>query len=346
MSNQNTTTKHIKTLLKLGLAGSTILAIGALFLVANPDGEVQDSQADIVDLDVLAPQTSTQKFVAALDDLGHEKPRIYNYNGTEIYFSTRTSPKRPNELIDEYQRAFVDRGVNSKTWGVQLDKELLKDPKKLKVAANERAAASLAGEVQVAYHDEDRVIMNGAVIDVDHLQFHYNQDNEEYAPSNFHNLFKMHRYVEANWNPIKNESTVTATWSDEDFDVTKTMDERFQDPESTLTDNAPDLSIPSCIGCARLTRFATVANDKPYVKQILTAPSTPDDVARFYREAMPRNGWLPMPGKTLDQRIASQNPQFEHTKLLTFQRNGEFVTISIYPDNDTGGSIIDTMTSD
>ena len=347
MSTLSALSKPVGALLKLGFAGATIVAIAALFVVLHPDGGVQETQADIIDLELLAPQTSTQKFVAALDDLGHEKPRIYNYNGTQLYFSTRMTPKRPEELIDEYQRVLVERGVNSKPWGIELDRELLKDPAALQKRANARRAAAIEGEVQLSYHDPSRMIMNGALLRGEHIHLVHDEQANDIAIQNFHKLFKMHRYIEAEWNPIQQKTVVTATWSDEDFDVSKTLPDAFQTEDTLSTDNAPDLDIPSCIGCVRLTRFATEANDKPYVKQVFSAPSSrPEDIATFYKEAMPRSGWRLLPGQSLDQRISAQHDKFAYSRLLTFQRAGQFATIAVHPDEQGTGSMVSTMLTD
>lgn len=347
MSTPSALSKTVGALLKLGFAGATIVAIAALFVVMHPDGSVQETRADIIDLEMLAPQTSTQKFVAALDDLGHEKPRIYNYNGTQLYFSTRMTTKRPDELIDEYQRVFVERGVNSKPWGVDLDRELLKSPSELEKRVDARRKAAIQGEVQLSYHDPSRMIMNGALLRGDRVQFVHDDEAQGYTINNFHKLFKMHRYIEAEWNPVQQRTVVTATWSDEDFDVTKTLPEAFQDHDAPSTHNAPDLDIPACIGCTRLTRFATEANDKPYVKQVFSAPSSrPDDIAQFYKEAMPRQGWRPLPGQSVEQRVADKHTDFQYSKFLSFQRNGQFATIAVHPDEYGSGSMISTMITD
>lgn len=339
-----TSSTLIKNTLKLGLAGATIAGIAGLFLIMSPDGAGTESKADILDLELIAPQTKTQKFVAALDTLGHEKPRVYDYNGTQVFFSTRVTAEKPRELIKEYQQTFVTHGVNSREWDVAPDPELLNDPEKLRVHAQTQRSHMLGGEVQVIYHNENRVVMSGAVLDPSSYEVIIDHKNKDYIVKDFHKLFKMHRHIEAEWNPVSKHTTVTASWSDEHFDITKTMPETVQDPKTRHLNNSPDLEIPACIACTRLTRFATIANDKPYVTQVFESTESTTRIANFYHDAMTSAGWHKMPGETLKTHL-SESPQ-KDAEFLQFQRNARFVTITIHPTEDGRGSMITTMTTD
>lgn len=333
---------------KLGLCGATIFAIGWAFLTLAPSGEVADSQADIADFDLLAPKTNAQRFMVALDELGHEKPRIYNYNGTELYFSTRTTPKRPRELITEYQEEFVRQGVNEKVWGVRVDVDALERRGELEAEAWQRARAGLEGQILVNYHDRDRVIMSGAVVDWEKAKprLRKGDDGEIVADVLYPEVFQAHRYIEANWNPVRQETVVTATWADEaNFDITKTFPRELQRPGAQ--DLAPDDTVPACLGCERLTRFATAANDKPYVKQIFTSTRTVDELRDFYERAMRNRGWKPSPTTDAVARAADVAPDLlGGGELLQFSRGSSFVTISINPDPDTGETYVSTMLTD
>lgn len=327
---------------KLGVAGATIFAIGWVFLTMNPAGEVKESQADIVDLQLLAPETNTQKFVSALDDLGHEQPRIYDYNGADIYFSTRATSTPPRELITEYQRAFVNRGVNSKIWDSRTD--FLEHSKKgtLDVAADERTAAMLAGELQVVFHDENRVIMTAALLDIERAKKRAKLDPNDVI--SFEELFQSHRYIDATWDPVHQRTLVTATWSDENFDIRKTMPAKLQ-PHGMATSS--DRDVPTCIGCERLTRFAATANDAPYVKQIFETSRGPQEIKEFYERAMSSRGWRSMPTSQISARLRHQRPeQFGDQIGLQFSRGTTFVTITIQTDEETGKTVISTMMTD
>ncbi len=334
----------IKNTLKLAGAGATIVAFAWGFLIMNPQGDVNTSQADIIDLELIAPQTNTQKFVAALDTLGHEKPRVYDYNGTQVFFSTRTTTDKPRDLIQEYQETFVTHGVNSQVWGVTPDAELLDDPEKLDAHARRQRNKIVSGEIQVIYHHDNHVIMSGAVLDVPLMGIPRHPETGEPVVQDFQKIFKMHRYIEAEWNPVTQHTTVTASWSDEHFDITKTLPADQQDPETRAQNNSPDLEIPACVACTRLTRFAAVAHDKPYVTQVFSSTESTERVANFYRDAMTSKGWRKMPGDTLKERLS--DPEQRKAEFLQFQRNGRFVSITIHPAEQGQGSMITTMTSD
>lgn len=329
---------------KLGIAGATICAIGWAFLTFGPEGEVKESQADIHDLALMAPLDNTQRFVKALDNLGHEKPRIYNYNGTQVYFSTRASEKKPRDLIQEYQRAFVEEGVNKKVYDVKVDLDALaaKGEDALQKEADARIKAMLDGEVQVVYHDDNRVIMASALIDrskAPPTKVTQKPDGTTELDFDFKEVFTAHRYIEASWHPIRNETVVTASWGDESFDIKKTLPTSQQDPMARSQNAAADLDVPSCLGCERVTRFATDANDKPYVFQVFDSPQSEDQVANFYRKAMTGRGWQESKhSKHLDRFAFEHAEDVEGGKVLQFKRGIQNVTLTIHPSS-TGSSV-------
>ncbi len=101
--------------LKLGLAGASLVAIAAAVVLLGPDGSVEEGRALVWDMGVFE-QTSTQKFAGSLKHMGHHPPEVYDYNGNEVYFSKRSSSKSPDALVEEYQRTFVERGLNDKVY--------------------------------------------------------------------------------------------------------------------------------------------------------------------------------------------------------------------------------------
>lgn len=325
---------------KLGLCGATIFAIGWVFLTFGPEGEVQESQADITDLGLFAPATSTQRFVKALDNLGHETPRIYNYNGNQIFFSTSSSPKRPRELILDYQRAFVEEGVNKKIYDVRVDLDALREqgPGALARAEDERKLAMLDGQIQVMYHDEERVIMGAAILDIANAPaptHTRDPDGTPVAELDFANIFNAHRYIEATWHPVRRESVITASWGDESFDIKKTFPSSMILPGDRLEQMAPDLVVPTCLGCTRLTRFASEANDKPYTFQVFKSYQSLGQVAEFYRSAMSARGWKESKHSQGLERYASEHSAYlAGGQVMQFMRGAQNVTLTLHPDDD------------
>lgn len=150
---------------RIAITLGTVGALGWGFVALNPPDEngeasigVQESQADIFSMS-FAERTSTQKFQAALDDLGHEKPRVYDYNGNTVLFSTNQMRGTLDEVFDEYMLEFAEEGVNPEVFvrnaerGTPLYKTMLE--------------ASVNGGVIPWVQRDDYMAMGGAVLDAD-----------------------------------------------------------------------------------------------------------------------------------------------------------------------------------
>lgn len=103
--------KAVWAFVKVAVAGASIWLIAGAFLSLNPKGQVKDAEADVWQFDMFR-QSPNKRFARALEKLGHEPPRVYDNNGNTVFFATRTTRKRPDELVLEYQQAFVNEGVN------------------------------------------------------------------------------------------------------------------------------------------------------------------------------------------------------------------------------------------
>ena len=348
-------TPAMKTTLKLTACTALVIGLGALFLLASPkQGGLPVAEATIVDFDFMAPRTNTQKFAAALDLLGHEKPRVFDYNGTQVFFSTASFQKPPHDLIRRYQQTFVQEGVNSKMWDVDDPIPTGEDAQKL--ALIHRAGAMLSGEIQVIHHDDDHVIMAGALIDQTAPNALIPTGKQEgttlEVEADFSKIFKSHRHIDLEWHPIRQETVVTASWSDETFEIQKTQPAAYLDPMTQHL--SPDPDVPPCLGCERLTRFAAESEgDKGFVKQIFATPQDAQSVALFYRTAMTQRGWaLSEINSTMHTIRASHalvdSPQEEDATsaqplTLQFTKEGRFLTFVITPeDTQTMISVMNT----
>ena len=340
--------------LKLGACLLTLGTLGALFLLASPDHpELPSAQATIVDFEFMAPSTNTQRFAAALERLGHEKPRAFNYNGTPVFFSTASFPTPPKDLIHTYQQAFVQEGVNSTIWDV--DAPIPHGEEAQQLAAIGRAAAMLDGQIQVIYHDPEHVILAGALIDETApgalVPTGAQINGVEEVRADFSKMFKAHRHIDLQWHPVRQETVVTASWGDETFEIRKTQPAAYLDP---LTPHlAPDPEVPPCPGCERLTRFAAESDDdKHFVKQIFTTAQDAQGVALFYRSAMTQRGWAISPLNATMHAVADtptphddQDPEvWQDPVTLQFSKEGRFLTFLITPEHDQ--TVISVMNTD
>lgn len=328
-------------LAKLSAAGLTIFAAAALMLVTSPKGEVTRAEADIAMLN-FAPRTADQEFSEALKQLGHEPPRVYDYNGNTVYFSTKISPKRPDELLRDYQEEFARQGVNEHIFS---SKELFNgdallidnfEPSSEDDPTNRLMESVLTGQMVPAEVSEDRLVMMGALMEgrpTDRAKFRALM--EEKAKSgkkdHFANIFKSFRYIEADWDEKQKVSFVTATWGDEGFDIRKTLPVA---EGGVLEGTNPDPEIPSCPGCERLTRFAGTSDEAPFVSHVFASTQHPSSVLSFYQRALAQRGWTETDGSALLQK-ALPDIEFKGKNNISrqYSRNKtEFLTLTVRQD--------------
>lgn len=159
-----------KNLTRVALTVGIVVAIGAAILLLHPgqeDGvEVSSSHADVL-WSLPFQKSNTQRFASALEDLGHEPPRSYDLNGNEVFFSTRTTHKTPEHLLQEYQHKFVEKGVNSREWVQTTDalSRMKGSSSAIRKRFSERSEAAIDGEI-VPHKVMDRYMsMTGMLFD-------------------------------------------------------------------------------------------------------------------------------------------------------------------------------------
>jgi hypothetical protein len=327
--------RAVVTLGKLALAGATICAVAVGLVITGPDGHVQESKADIADV-FLTPVTNTQRFATALDRLGHEPPRVYNYNGNNIYFSVRVSSKRPDELAREYQEEFVRQGVNEQVYSASKhafsgEKVVGEDPDQIV-----GAEALLSGQIIPQHVSRDGFIMHGALIKgapKTREQFAKNMlARTKEDTKDFPHTFQSFRGIEAEWEEQEKRTVVTATWGDEDFELLKT----FAAKDGGITEDvATDPEIPVCPGCERLTRFAGASTDEDQIAHVFSTTTHPNTVLSFYERALGARGWTETEASSLTRKmegIADLQGDPKHNRQFT--KDGKFLTLNVSFNNE------------
>jgi hypothetical protein len=149
---------------RLSLTALTTVAIGWGFVSLNPPDEngetkvgVQESSADIFGM-TFAERTSTQKFQSALDKMGHEKPRVYDYNGNTVMFSTNQVRGSVNDVLRDYMQTFADEGVNPEVFERNVEPGSAKHRTMVEAALN--------GGIVPRIVRDDYMSIGGSVIDV------------------------------------------------------------------------------------------------------------------------------------------------------------------------------------
>lgn len=285
----------MKAMLKLLAAGTSIAAIALVVVAVGPTGEVAESQADIVDF-TFFESTPSARFAAALEQLGHEEPRAYRIGQETVYFSARPSDRPADRLAEEYQRAFVQHGVNS---ALRLEPTMPVAPE---------ARVMLQGEIVTFSAREDFFSMGGGVLDglpesPEQLKAAIEANREK----PFEGVFKGFRHVEARRRDGR--TIVTAAWSDDDFNV--------QDAVAT---GPADPDVPVCPGCVARPSVETLANDVDRTIHHFESTQSGPAVMRFYHRALVDRGW-----KT------SGGPVGSTPDLLEFARDTDRLTVLVQP---------------
>lgn len=286
-----TLTRSLGAVIKLGICGASILAIGWAILMLD-GSEVQEASADILSVSP-APLTNTARFEKSLKALGHGEPRVYDYNGNEVGFSTRyVRHKKPRRLLEQYQREFVRQGLNEQTYQNQPGSELDRsDPKYLEKsadAASERVEAMMSGQiVPLEVHDGYAAMGAGLITGKPSTRAQARQRLKAPKTDDFDELFEGYRMIEIFREPSSGATAVTAAWSRGDFEMKNHRPDRHADQRGVN----PSLAIPSCMGCKRSVRFGGKANAKPDAVNIFETSQKPSRVVDFYDETMANRGW-------------------------------------------------------
>lgn len=324
------TRRHtLATCAKLGLAGATITTIAwaVITFYPSPQGvEVKASQADIGDF-FATPVSRDHKFADALQRLGHEPPRLYNHNGNDLYFSTRTINKRPYELLREYQSEFVHQKINERGY---LESDMLTADDLKNPSAHSRGviAAMLSDQIVPTAMDDENLIMSSTKIAGDPttaMEFAA-LSTDPTAQRPFEETFKNYRYIESNWDADSQSSSVTAVWGGANFDVRRAL----RTGGAAEVDQRPNQDVPACLGCTRVMNFETVTGDAPMSTQMFATSSDPDTVRAFYQRALAHRGWRETEASSLMHRaLRHTTMQHQPHRMMQFTRGGEFLTMSI-----------------
>ncbi len=315
---------------KLALSGALICAIAWVVAVYQPDGTVQDSQADILDLNFIHLSNSA-RFARGLQQLGHDRPQTFSINGNIVNFSVNHSRKRPLQLMKEYQEEFVHQGLQDTVWTAD----------KAKQDGDKMMQEAMTGGVVPLNVSDDYVAMGGVLPKNDATDAQGLVDLARSRPKP-PTIFKGHHWVEMFWDKYRRQTTVTASWSDEHFDYEK-MFPGVAAKEGKDID--VDLDIPACPGCNRVSRVRDLNPMRTYSSNTYASTKHLDDTLDFYRRAMHRRGWTETESS---QTFATLQPyvKFEGdgAHLLQLHRGKQFLTILAYPDAN-GHTTIHTVMS-
>jgi hypothetical protein len=309
-----------RLLLKLLLCASATAGIAWAIVTLDPDtGQVAEAEADVWNLG-LFERSNTQKFATSLKRLGHEPPRSYDLNGNKVFFSVRSTDKRPMELVEEYQRVFTEERLNTEPHGYER-------------RPTRRFRQLLGGQVVPLSVTRSSVVMGGfttpdspsSAEEWESMEDRYVQAYEN-GEIDSHDVFTGYRHIQADWNPTKRKTFVTASWSDEEFDMRRLS--------GAKTDRVPEEKIvPKCQACTRLIRWETEENDVPYTLNVYLAELDAANSAAFYQRRLAEDGWK-LTGRS------GQRDEAGKVRMMEFTRGGsEKLQMTIRPVDATHSRI-------
>lgn len=335
----NKATMHIRTVGKILGTVSIVAAMAVGFSWMGQDkGFVAEAEADIV-TSMFAPKSDHAKFLDSLREYGFSKPRMYDYDGNTVFFSTKTTPKSPLLAAREMQEIFYKNGVNERihngiptpskseaqTYNRGTEEEIMSPHRQL-----------FDGQIVPVLWTEDEVRMGG-------LEMEGEPESREilsaYAEGrNILEGVKRIRYVDAFRGSRTEQTTMTATWSDGDLDFKK-----FASAGAPGT--SVDDVVPPCPGCRRLRRFGGTGSEAPYVENTFEGKFSPERMRLFYREALTKRGWKLSEASSLIREMerhgfkdVDKDAQFD-----AYARGKTFLHVLTYRDRKSGLTRVHVM---
>ena len=343
---------EMKVMLKIIVAGATIFAIGLGMVVLQPevDEPVSTADADIAAF-TFGPKSQQQMFIDTLKQEGMEEPRAYDHNGNKMFFSTTTTTETPRQVLERFQRGFVENGLNRtvhlRPWGeLEMDKfiqaQKTSDTVELKRQATQNETRMLqmndfVGGMMPVMVDDSRVIMTGATTEnrADDWMDYFKElttkraetpRGERHDPSK---AIDAMRYLEAFREGSK--TRIIAVWSDEDYEAGK-----LADIGEDLNVN-PDL--PSCPGCKRLYNIEGETESDYSTAAYSASGHSVDQVVSFYDRVLVSKGWRLSPtAHVLDAAESAGMKRRTEGTLLQYNRGAEFLTLVAWP-GDNGATV-------
>lgn len=309
----------IKAAAKLALSGAVIAAIAAIFLILSEDGSVQHAEADLTDIMPGGPDDHF-RFERVIRRSGLE-PRPFDHNGNIVKFAVGESELSPREILAYFQKQFKNEGINSQVYTKGIIHPLGSDEENEKIFSNEenakRNTALLRGEV-VPTLITDNLISMGSFIpkvkakNAGEIAEKWLHDAE--GPFSIDANHGGFRSIEARREADTGKSTITATWTDRDFDIKKAQG-------IARAGASPDTEIPVCPGCERLNRIKGLSKEDPYTLNQISARGSVDTNYQFFSAALAQRGWIESDTQTALDEMSRHIPD-----LAQLWRQGEFVS--------------------
>lgn len=329
--------------LKLAISGAIIASIAALFLIFSEDGTIQQAEADLTDILPGGPDDHF-RFERIIKRAGLEASP-FDHNGNIIKFAVGESELSPKELMAYFQKEFKREGINSQVYTDSLvhlsDSEEAAKAKALGQRNIEQNQAMLQGEVVPIFVHDDMVSMGSFIPKIKVDGFEEIADMWLRSADGSISLDANHggfRAIEARRDAKTGRSTVTATWSERDFDVNKAHG-------TARVGTSPDTEVPVCPGCKRLNRIKGMSDDNPYTLNQVLSRGSIDNNHHFYSTALTQRGWVESDTHKALSEMSRHIPElanlWRHGSFASFKSpNGENMNLFISDYGDGRTSVV------
>lgn len=299
---------------KLALTLAIISGVGVFVVASDPQGRVAESQADIVAV-VPNPMSDTERFREALGNLGHEPAQVYELNGNRIFFSVNRLHDSPQKVLRTYQAEFVAQGLNSQAFTTLSMAEMAS-----------RKRTSFSGGIVPLKLSPNHIIMGG-VRTRGGSKSTPELVGEFSARKTPAQLFNAFRWIEITRPQANGRTTVTATWSDENFDY-QAMFPRPDEPQHRDVDER----IPICPKCLKVNQFSDQGRPGTHETYVFTTPLSQYQLRTFYRDQLEKRGWqLDERSRWLDELSPHLDLEAIQMDRLEFRRADDSLELAIYP---------------
>lgn len=348
---------------KFGGTFALVWGVAWAFVSMSPEGEVQQAEADVFEL-IPRDALPDDAFGRLMTDNGI-KPRSFDLNGNTVYFGHLPVRNEPQELLQKFQRDFVERGINSKVYtrtphqmGMTRDLEKPGAVEELKQAvAEERAPvgfqdtpeakamrdAILTGEIVPYHNSKEYVSMGGIVPKVRGLEGEEDVWREwektDRGAVDMEGSIKGFRFMDFT-KEKDSTTTVTASWSENDFDYHKMK------PGYPVEDLSIDQNVPSCVGCVRTFRLDGMTDNDPFTTNQFFTRNHIDSVEQFYTRAMAKRGWARSDAQNAMEKLQRDVPSLQNLdgRVMFLEREG--IRLNLMLHNMEGGGTMITSTTE
>ena len=334
--------KQLSSLLKIAMAGAIIFAFGAFVVVTDEEGGVEEAKADIADW-VDTATLVDGNFGRVVESTGI-RPRPYLMNGNQVFFGVAYSRKSPQQLLDAYQEAFVEAGINEQKYDGVPDEKF-----KNSVADIENQNVEWS-ELLGAYNKE---ILNGGVVPIVNrpgymamggmvpqekgkdLQEVVTMFNGEFGK--FEGTMKGFRFIDAQQMHPEMPTRITSVWAEDGFSFAKMGNPNQQGVMSTV-------DAPACMGCEVGTLMKSLAKDEPYSIAHFHGQRSPRQMVDFYNRTMATRGWEASDATKAVEYAREYIGGVPEARILSFQRGETLSSITIFPQ--AGGTSVTVVESE